>query len=1606
MDRPIPIDGYLVERKKLTGFTWQRCHESLITATEFTVSNLAEESDYHFRVSAVNNYGQSDYLEFPGTLHLEPVLAMRIPLKTVEVAPGRDATFIVDLTKVCSGSWYLNGKVLQNTDKYIVTRTQTTHSLTIKRVTRSDRDAEVKFVTNGIEATAKIRLREEAVKFLDTVGSAPGISVRLSEKFELVCEVSSEHDSVVWKKGPKEIRPDERTAYTIQGTQRKLIVRDARRQDEGIYTCETKNDKITFHVEVKEHEEVFSNKEKVQQDVRAAILENASLSCEVSQAETEVKWFKDRKLITSSKKFRIESEGRSRRLIVQQVEKRDAGEYTCEAAGQKLTFRVIAAEAEDVFANKEKVQKEVKALLSQNTSLSCEVSQAKTEVKWFKDGKLITSSKKFKVDSEGRSRRLIVYQVEKKDAGEYTCEAAGQKLTFKVTATAAEPEEVFASKEKVQKEVKAVLSTDASFSCEMSRAETEVKWFKDGVRITASKKFRTESEGKSRRLVVQRVEKKDAGEYTCEAAGQKLTFKLNVADAPDIFANKEKVQKEVKAVLKESTVLACEVASAETQVRWFKDGKPLSSSKKFRTETDGTSRKLVLEQAEKRDAGEYSCEAAGQKLTFKVEAVEPEPKFQKKTAQEEPMVIPEHKSISLTASVVPDNAEVKWFKDGTEIKSNKKYEIRKEGASRSLTVKLAEEKDTGVYTCETKSDKQKFQVQVQEIPVKFSKKLEPVKAEIGGTLTLSCELNQTRGEVVWRKDGVELKANKRYQMHEIGEKRVLVVTGLRTEDKGEYCCEARDEKCSIHVTPIVPRVVKFVKGLHNIVAEEGKEAVFKCTVSPSDAAVTWSRNRTKIEASKKYLIAQKDTSHSLTIANLTLEDSADITAEAEGVESKATLKVEEAPVLFVKKLETKSVEEKDTVTLEVELSKPTTEVKWMKNSSVLHPNANMEVKANGMKHSLVIKSATYADRGFYSCETLHDKTQAKVNVEMRPIKLVKGLQQVDVHEKDCATFEVELSHENVEATWMKDGLRLKSQDNCRIGVQGKKHSLTLSSLALEDSGIVSFKAESVHSTGRLTVTERPVKITKPLADIKVQHKEDVTFECEVSRPNANVKWRKDGVELRPSKKLGIISRGTKRSLTIHKCEFEDQGKYMCDAVDDKSLAALEVLARDIKIVKPLEDVEVSEKESASFLCEISHDDVQTQWYSNESKIRAGDNIKLRQEGKSYALVYKSVEMQDSAEIKFTAETAESRAQLKVKELPVKIVKPLRIKIALEKHRGFLECQVSRPNAEVTWYKNDQEIFPSEKYEIVSDGVYRKLVINDTEFDDEDIYTCDAIDDKSSAQFYVEEQSINIVRELRDVEVTEPAEARFECEISIRSVRPPKWSLRGELLQPSKDVVIEQEGTIHRLILKKTDADMTGTIQFALGKSKSLANLVVKDLQVTITRPLEDKVVLETHSVVLSCDFKPSPKTVEWYKDHTLIEASERLKPKRDKNTAELKILRLNIGDSGVYKCKAGSAETKAKLSVLDRKVEITKHLQDVEIEEESCAVFTCELSEDNEEVEWFLSDTHLYPNNFNEIKSVGKCHSLTLKHVMPEDAGTVTVKVQKRFSESARLKVK
>jgi obscurin-RhoGEF protein len=92
-----------------------------------------------------------------------------------------------------------------------------------------------------------------------------------------------------------------------------------------------------------------------------------------------------------------------------------------------------------------------------------------------------------------------------------------------------EPKLAFAKEQQAHSEVKAEAGASATLSCEVAQAQTEVTWFKDGKKLSSSSKVRVEASGCSRRLVVQQAGKADAGEYSCEAGGQKLSFRLDVA---------------------------------------------------------------------------------------------------------------------------------------------------------------------------------------------------------------------------------------------------------------------------------------------------------------------------------------------------------------------------------------------------------------------------------------------------------------------------------------------------------------------------------------------------------------------------------------------------------------------------------------------------------------------------------------------------------------------------------------------------------------------------------------------------------------------------------------------------------------------------------------------------------------------------------------------------------------------------------------------------------------------------------------------------------------------------------------------------------------------
>uniref|UniRef100_A0A4W2EVZ8 non-specific serine/threonine protein kinase n=1 Tax=Bos indicus x Bos taurus TaxID=30522 RepID=A0A4W2EVZ8_BOBOX len=1421
-------------------------------------------------------------------------------------------------------TWYKDGKKLSSSSKVRVEAKGRTRQLVVQQAGKADA-GEYSCEAGGQKVSFRLDVTEPSVVFAKEQPARSEVQAVVGASATLNCEVAQAQTEVTWYKDGKKLSSSSKVRVEAKGCTRQLVVQQAGKADAGEYSCEAGGQKVSFRLDVTEPSVVFAKEQPARSEVQAVAGASATLSCEVAQAQTEVTWYKDGKKLSSSSKVRVEATGRGRRLVVQQAGKADAGEYSCEAGGQKVSFRLDVTEPSVVFAKEQPARSEVQAVAGASATLSCEVAQAQTEVTWYKDGKKLSSSSKVHVEATGRGRRLVVQQAGKADAGEYSCEAGGQKVSFRLDVT--EPSVVFAKEQPARSEVQAVAGASATLSCEVAQAQTEVTWYKDGKKLSSSSKVRVEATGRGRRLVVQQAGKADAGEYSCEAGGQKVSFHL---DPSVVFAKEQPARSEVQAVAGSSATLSCEVAQAQTEVTWYKDGKKLSSSSKVRVEAKGCTRKLVVQQAGKADAGEYSCEAGGQKVSFRLDIAEPEfePPAPEKPRRREPLVVREHEDIILTATLAtPSVATVTWFKDGVEIRRSKRHEMASLGDTHTLTMRGAQTLDSAVYSCRVGTEGQDFPVQVEEVAAKFCRPLEPVSGDLGGTVTLVCELSPAQAEVVWRRGSTQLRAGKRFQMAAAGPRRSLTVSGLRAEDAGEYVCESRDDHTSAMLTVIVPRVVKFTSGLSAVVAEEGSEATFQCVVTPSDVAVTWFRDGVQLQSSEKFLISQKGASHSLTILSLALEDAGQVTAQAEGIQSTAALRVREAPVLFRKKLEPQTVEERSSVTMEVELTRPWPEVKWTRNAVALASGEKVEIHAEGARHRLVLHGVGFADRGFYGCETPDDKTQAKLTVEMRQVRLVRGLQAVEAQEQGTATMEVELSHADVEGNWTRDGLRLQPGPNCQLAVHGPTHTLTLSRLQRQDGGLVAFRAEGVHTSAHLVVTELPVKFVRPLQDVVATEKEKVALDCELSRPNVDVRWLKDNVELRVSKTMGMMAQGACRSLVIYRCELGDQGVYVCDAHDAQSSASLKVQGEG--------------------------------WA-----------------GASWA-----------------------------RELPVSILRPLRDKIAMEKHRGVLECQMSRASAQVRWFKGSVELHPGAKYEMVSDGLYRKLVINAVQPEDEDTYTCDAGDVKTSAQFFVEEQSIVVVRGLQDVTVMEPAPAWFECETSIPSVRPAKWLLGKTVLQAGPDVGIEQEGTVHRLTLRRTYSTMTGPVHFTIGKSRSTASLVVSDIPVVLTRPLEPKVGREMQSVVLSCDFKPPPKAVQWYKEETPLAPSSKFKMRLEGHMAELRVLRLTPDDAGVYRCQAGSAQSSAEVTVEERKVTVTQPLEDVEVAEEGRACFSCELSHEDEEVDWLLNGTPVFNDSFHEITHEGRRHTLVLKRVRQADRGTVSISSPK-VAASAHLAVR
>ncbi|XP_072539034.1 obscurin-like protein 1a [Salminus brasiliensis] len=1418
---------YMLEFQEMGSQEWQRC---LTTETETSAEVLGDsvpcEGDYRFRICCINKYGRSGHVEFPNVVHLVPGPKIKTSLKNAVVTEGEDAVFSIELSASMIGTWFLNSTQLHNSECFSISQSKNLHTLRFHHVLNVYDGAEITFIATGVRDSAVLQVQAAVVKFIPLAEADKNKRVEAGNPIVLYCEVSHPAADVRWFKDGQELHQEEGLNIQADGNMRRIVIQSSEYFHSGVYTCQSNDDVLNFNVNVEGPPVSFKEIPAEERQKSTMELDPVVLHCELSRPDCTTQWFKDGVKVLQSDSVTIQTEGTMRRLIIRSAQLSDAGTYTCQAGDNTTSFTVNVKEPPVTIVDpKDDVCLE--RFVSEEIILNCELSRSNGEACWFKDGLKVHENENIRLSAEGPYRRLTILCASRRDSGEYVCDTGGDSVFFQLNVTETPVRIISPSESEV--EICLLASERLMLSCEISKAEAEVCWYCDGMEVEQSNDLTLEEDGVHRRLIISHTTIDDSAEYVCETADDSVTFWVKIEEPPVKLSCSKKTDGIIQTLAGEAVVLELEVSRENAEVCWMKNGVKVEESNNITITMDRLVRKLIIHSPKLADSGLYTCNAIDDTMDFQVKICESPLKILKKDEIKTDCKALLSDDIVLECELSRPNGEVKWYKDGDRIEENERFCFEEEGAFRSLVILCAELEDSGEYFLDAKDDNISFNVTVQEPPVKImGNSMQPDVQEMvsGDDLILACEVSRANALVQWLFNEKPLLPDSRTYIESYGTLRKLIISNIQPSDSGKYMCDADDDKMLTVIKVQVPRVVEFLTELHNTTVMEGEEATFKCVVSPDDVQMVWFMDGEIIKPSERFVIEQNGLCHMLIIRNVQLLDSSRITAEAEGVISKASLKVQEAQVLFNKKMEAVMAEEFGEATLETEVSLESGEVQWMRQGVVIQAGPRHTLIQSGCKRGLKITNLSLSDRGTYRCETLHDRTQVKLNVEPRKITLRKGLMDIETFERETASFEVELSHADVEGVWQKDGLRVKPNNTFRVSANGCIHGLTLTNLTLEDTGTITFSAEGLRTSARLTVKETPVAIIKKLSDVRFEEGSPVMLECELSRQNVEVKWLKNGLELKSDKGLRVYSMGRKRCVQIMQSTVSDSGVYTCEIGDLCTSCKLEIYERELEIVTELEDLYIKEDQNAVFMCEVSMEDMPGDWYKNDHRIRPSSTIKTRREGTKHFLLICNVTAEDAGEIKFVSKQVESVAYLEVQELPVSIVRPLRDRTALEKHRVILECTVSTPRCEVSWYKGDEELESSERIEIITEGCYHKLVIHQVAVEDEGTYSIEVGEHTSTAKLLVEAQSIKFTKELEDVEVNAPEAVRFQCEVSVPLIKPPVWTLNSETLQPGPDIRMESKGTVYSLILKTTSVDMDGTVQVTMGKAKSSATLRV------------------------------------------------------------------------------------------------------------------------------------------------------------------------------------
>ncbi|KAL2081285.1 hypothetical protein ACEWY4_023138 [Coilia grayii] len=1436
--------------------------------------------------------------------------------------------------------WFKNGVLLEKSDRiYWYWPEDHVCELVIRDVTAEDSASiMIKAVNIAGETSSHAFLLvqvKQVVNFTQKLEDAYAKEKDTIITFE--CETNEPFVKVKWLKNNAEIFTGDKYRMHSDRKVHFLSVLMIAMNDDDEYSCIVVEDdqvktSARLHVEGAALEIV-----KKLESVEVPETYSGEFECELSREDAEGTWYFENKEITPSLKYVVSSRRGRHSLSVKDVKKEDQGKYTFKvgnlstSASLKMKLRPITL-----------MQGLTDLTICEGDIAQLEVrfSQENVEGTWMRNGQPIAASDRVHIVIDKLVHKLLIENVNRDDAGMYSFVVPAHDITTTGKLT-------------VQtigiltplKDITSVEGTKAVLEAKISAQDvSSVKWYHNDKQLVASDRVQMVAKGTKQRLVLTRSFASDEGHYKMVAGRVDTSCKVTIEKISIVKHMEDRVCTETQNVTFE-----VELSHPGIDAVWTLRNQVLKPGPKYKMEAKGTRYSLTVSNAMKDEEGQYMF-AAGEKtssakLTVSGGAIN-------RPLQD--LTVAESQSAEFECEVANASAVGKWLKDGQTVDFGENIHSEDIGAVRRLNIAITRTQDIGEYTYQVATSKTSANLKVEAVKVKKTLKNQTVTETQEAVFSLELTHENVKGSQ-WTKNGIDIVPSDKYEMTMDGTVHTLKIKNCNTQDESVYAFKLGKLSANARLNV---ETIKIVKKPKDVTCLLDATASFELSLSHDNIPVKWMFNNVELKPSNNCQIMSERKAHRLNIQNVDTSNAGEYTAVVGHLQCSAYLSVESLRV--TKPMKNIEIPETQVATFECEVSHFNVPSTWLKNGVEIEMSEKFRIVVQGKLHQLKIMNTSREDSAEYTFICGNDRVSATLTVS--PILITSMLNDLNAQEKDTITFEVTVNYEGITYKWLKNGVEIRSTDRCQTRSKQLTHSLTIRNVHFGDSADYKFVAGSAETSAKLYVEARVIEITKHIKDIKVTEKKKAVFECEVSEPNVQVTWMKDGQELEISERYKTSTERCLHRLMIQTVRMSDAGEYSVVAGSSVSKANLTVEGRDVRITEPVEkEITVVEKQRATLEFEVNEDDIEGRWLRNgvEIQFQSEERFTYRSIRKIHRLTITETYRNDAGEYTFIAGKNRSMVTLHVKipEPPrmIRQMEPLNVEAG--KPARFTVEVTGIPQPQVAWYKNSQALSAGFKCKFLRDGNEYTLLLIEVFPEDAAVYNCVATNDfgqaSSSANLTVEVPEVVspdsgapvsppvVISPIQSVKVKEGESVRFQCRVSGDDLTI-MWYSKDKEIKQSDFFRMSQFDDNCKLEIARVYAEDEGEYTCVARNSAGMVSCSAvlkvdgeKHTQDTVSKQWHAKSSLSTtiSSVkkepigqkptfiqpIMSCSVyhgevarfhacvsgMPTPE-IRWYHNRELIKATKNIVFHFDEmtNTATLIIVDAFSEHAGLYTCKA------------------------------------------------------------------------------------------------------